>query len=309
MEGVFALMKRKWLAAAGAAVLILALAACAIAAGPARLIVDGREIRPDVPPQLINGRTMVPIRWVAEALGADVQWDARNNAVVINTNGQEPARQKDYPRVPEKITTPEMALQAYFDALSVASNLQPDQMGAAGGTVGMGLEPYPTAYGYWSKEWRDKHPYEEFVSSWRGTAGLELLKLLPAGTENGERRFFAEVKTIEAVGEKPRLGIFYSAGFFTVRETPEGWRITGGSLEPEKLGWKIGGHQPWLGDPEAVARAQLGGSIGDPLGEPVTENNPDGTVTVKFTDRNGNVNHQAVLVQREDGIWEVIDGQ
>ncbi|MGB9904830.1 MAG: hypothetical protein ACPLQO_09225, partial [Desulfotomaculales bacterium] len=222
---------------------------------------------------------------------------------------QAPARQKYYPRAPEKITTPEMALQAYFDTLSVASNLQPEQMGAAGGTVGMGLEPYPTAYGYWNKEWRDKHPYEEFVSSWQGTANLELLKLLPAGTENGERRFFAEVKTIEAVGEKPRLGIFYSAGFFTVRETSEGWRITGGSLEPEKLGWKIGGHQPWLGDPEAVARVQLRESINTPLGEPVTENNPDGTVTVKFTDRNGNVNHRAVPVQREDGIWEVIDRQ
>jgi len=47
----------------------------AFAADPIKLIVNGKEIKPDVPPQLINGRTMVPIKWVAESLGADVQWD------------------------------------------------------------------------------------------------------------------------------------------------------------------------------------------------------------------------------------------
>ncbi|MBE3582032.1 MAG: hypothetical protein IMW96_10455 [Thermoanaerobacteraceae bacterium] len=67
-------------------------------------------------------------------------------------------------------------------------------------------------------------------------------KLLPAGKENGERRSFVEIKSIEAVGEKPRLRVFYCSGFFTVRETPEGWRITDGGLQPESLGWKIGGH-------------------------------------------------------------------
>ena len=48
------------------------------AASPIKLIVNGQEIKPDVPPQIINGRTMVPVRWVAEALGANVQWDANN---------------------------------------------------------------------------------------------------------------------------------------------------------------------------------------------------------------------------------------
>ena len=38
----------------------------------------------DVPAKTINGRTMVPARAVAEALGCNVSWDAENNAVIIN---------------------------------------------------------------------------------------------------------------------------------------------------------------------------------------------------------------------------------
>ena len=36
---------------------------------------DGNPISFDVPPQLIEGRTMVPLRKIFEALGAEVSWD------------------------------------------------------------------------------------------------------------------------------------------------------------------------------------------------------------------------------------------
>lgn len=38
------------------------------------LVVNNKVIDCEVPPQIINGRTMVPIRAVAESLGADVSW-------------------------------------------------------------------------------------------------------------------------------------------------------------------------------------------------------------------------------------------
>ena len=53
--------------------------------GAIRLVVDGKEVQPDVPPVLQDGRVLVPVRWVAEALGANVEWDAAKNAVLINT--------------------------------------------------------------------------------------------------------------------------------------------------------------------------------------------------------------------------------
>jgi hypothetical protein len=48
-----------------------------------KLIVNGKEVKSDVPAQIIDGRTMVPVRFVAEELGSDVEWEADNNSVVI----------------------------------------------------------------------------------------------------------------------------------------------------------------------------------------------------------------------------------
>lgn len=42
----------------------------------------------DVPPQIKNNRTMLPIRVVAEAIGADVTWNQDLLDVAITTNGQ-----------------------------------------------------------------------------------------------------------------------------------------------------------------------------------------------------------------------------
>jgi hypothetical protein len=37
----------------------------------------------DVPPQIIEGRTLLPIRWVAEPLGASIGWDANEKKVTV----------------------------------------------------------------------------------------------------------------------------------------------------------------------------------------------------------------------------------
>jgi len=54
-----------------------------------RLFVNGKEIYSDVPPQIINGRTMVPIRVIAENLGANVDWNDATGAVDIKWNKKE----------------------------------------------------------------------------------------------------------------------------------------------------------------------------------------------------------------------------
>ena len=77
-------MRKKWLIFFGAVFLVIALTTVGFAASPIKLIVNGQEIKPDVPPQLINGRTIVPVRCVAEALGADVQWDEQQRIVRVD---------------------------------------------------------------------------------------------------------------------------------------------------------------------------------------------------------------------------------
>lgn len=62
---------------------LLATAVGATASQNIRLIINGKEIKTDVPPQLINGRVMVPARFVAEPLGAKVEWDEKNKIILI----------------------------------------------------------------------------------------------------------------------------------------------------------------------------------------------------------------------------------
>lgn len=47
--------------------------------------VDGKPIPLDVEARIIEGRTMVPLRFVSEALGADVKWDSKTKTVSIST--------------------------------------------------------------------------------------------------------------------------------------------------------------------------------------------------------------------------------
>lgn len=47
--------------------------------------INGSAVVLDVPPQTLLGRTMVPVRFVSEAIGAEVGWDQRSQSVHIRT--------------------------------------------------------------------------------------------------------------------------------------------------------------------------------------------------------------------------------
>ncbi|MBQ9096894.1 MAG: copper amine oxidase N-terminal domain-containing protein [Clostridia bacterium] len=49
------------------------------------LSVNGNNVTLDVPPQLVNGRTLVPVRAVAESFDIHVLWDEVYNNVVLST--------------------------------------------------------------------------------------------------------------------------------------------------------------------------------------------------------------------------------
>jgi hypothetical protein len=75
---------KSWLIVTLVLVLVMG-AGTALALDPIKIIVNGQEVVGDIPAQIINGRTMVPIRLVAEALDADVRWDEVKRQVVITT--------------------------------------------------------------------------------------------------------------------------------------------------------------------------------------------------------------------------------
>ena len=55
----------------------------------------GRTITMDVPPTIIGGLTYVPVRFVAETLGAVVSWDEENQQVIIERRPTEPEETED----------------------------------------------------------------------------------------------------------------------------------------------------------------------------------------------------------------------
>lgn len=80
-------MKFRFVRVAIIAILAVMMLTPVYAESPIRLIVDGKPIAMDVEPVIIDGRVMVPARYVAEALGAKVEWDGANQAVVITSKG------------------------------------------------------------------------------------------------------------------------------------------------------------------------------------------------------------------------------
>ncbi|MBC7195311.1 MAG: hypothetical protein H5U37_06620, partial [Caldisericia bacterium] len=50
------------------------------------IYINDKSIIIDVPPQIIEGRTYLPIRWIAEPLGAQVKWDSDEKKVTISLN-------------------------------------------------------------------------------------------------------------------------------------------------------------------------------------------------------------------------------
>jgi hypothetical protein len=54
-----------------------------------RIFVDNRQIRSNVSPYIMDGRTLIPIRVVTEALGADVDWDGVTKTLKITRAAKE----------------------------------------------------------------------------------------------------------------------------------------------------------------------------------------------------------------------------
>lgn len=52
--------------------------------GQKEAIVNGKVISLGAPSEIINGKTLVPVRFISEALDSNVVWDNENKTVVID---------------------------------------------------------------------------------------------------------------------------------------------------------------------------------------------------------------------------------
>ncbi|HEV2439370.1 MAG TPA: copper amine oxidase N-terminal domain-containing protein [bacterium] len=74
----------------------------ALVIGQTQATVNGQPAAMDVPAMLVGGRTMVPLRFVSQALGASVNWDASTYTVTIASSGTAAAPPpQTYPPAPQ----------------------------------------------------------------------------------------------------------------------------------------------------------------------------------------------------------------
>jgi hypothetical protein len=57
--------------------------------GQNHALVNGKSVALDAPAMIRNGRTMVPLRFIGEALGAGITWEAERNLVNVTTHFQQ----------------------------------------------------------------------------------------------------------------------------------------------------------------------------------------------------------------------------
>jgi len=78
--------------------------------------VDGRSVTLDVPAQIVDGATMVPIRFLSESLGADVHWNEAQQAVNIESgNGRAE-------KIDEPVTNPDRDHTHHVRRMSIGAN-------------------------------------------------------------------------------------------------------------------------------------------------------------------------------------------
>ena len=65
--------------------------------GSNTMLVNGIEKQIDIPPMIVDARTLVPVRFVAEAFNCDVQWDGNTQTVFITSGNN------DYSKVEQSI--------------------------------------------------------------------------------------------------------------------------------------------------------------------------------------------------------------
>ena len=67
-------------------VLMMSFSMTAFAADDTTVLIDNEKIEFDVPPQIINERTMVPMRKIFETLGATVEWYGETQLIFATRN-------------------------------------------------------------------------------------------------------------------------------------------------------------------------------------------------------------------------------
>ena len=130
------------------------------------------------PPMIINGRTLIPVRFVSEAFGAVVGWDGSTNTVFINTNGDTTAVDPY-----SKILYGDLSdfIGVYENAEGYVINLQAD--GTEGKTIKKGNKVYGQVADGFSKSVDGSYQWGVNFDYYDEENGSHAIWLYPVGVD------------------------------------------------------------------------------------------------------------------------------
>jgi len=107
-------------------ILIIVVAMLAVCGGlasahlPVQVLVDGKELEAKRPPQIVEGTVLVPVRTLAEALGATVDWDAKTRTVHVDNRAKR-SLERRVARLEEALApeTPQAAVHTWARGVKV----------------------------------------------------------------------------------------------------------------------------------------------------------------------------------------------
>lgn len=220
-------MKRsKLLMAVAGGALAVGVATGALGAGLTRSIdvtyrnitiqVDGQQIQTDAEPFIVNasGRTVVPARALAEALGATVGWDDATSTVQVWSNRHaERTREGDTIRHKVPAARFQVAYPASFQAI------QPGLLGAK-----LSLVRGPTTFHAFSEEVSGSVSTAQFADQYLALSGAAFKGLVVSGRENIQA-YGRDV--VEADVEWPADGVTFRGTVRLFVADGKGWVLIG----------------------------------------------------------------------------------
>lgn len=99
----------------------------AVTIGSSTMLLNGESIPLDAPADLINGRTLVPVRVISESFGADVGWDAPTRIASIQLSGSQDSassttiRSKEQIQFMWEVLSPSFSGNPYVSLPSISS--------------------------------------------------------------------------------------------------------------------------------------------------------------------------------------------
>ena len=97
--------------------------------------VNGAGVTLDVPAQLINSRTMVPVRFISEALGEKVDWDDATKTVIITSNNV--LKEWNFDNISTFSVNKDYVLGAAYDGKNVSLSKDVDHTTGSGQSLKM----------------------------------------------------------------------------------------------------------------------------------------------------------------------------